>query len=234
MIKKIVNKNKKILKISLLFLVLSFCYVVFAQNQRVTVFNTQNKGYLFKTNSDNNLKFEVSYDNYSPYISFGYINPRNQQGNYITNINKFSIRNTLPAIFFYSESPVSYGTKSIVMKFTTNTLEIRKAGPRQENYPYLANVEADLSDLIAIYACSYGWWLSNTDARGQSATAGTCLGKPGFYSNRIQPPPGVVNNINPTTCFGDNSGYVLIDMCPDDCGYRLDDFGMTICIKNKY
>jgi hypothetical protein len=218
MIKKIVNKNKKILKISLLVLVLTFCYIVFAQNQRVTVFNTQNKGYLFKTNTDNNLKFEISYDNHSPYISFGYINPRNQQGDYITNINKFSIRNTVSGIFFYSESPVSYGTKSIVMKFTTNTLEIRKAGPRQE-YQYLANVEANLSDLI----------------NNQRATVGTCLGKPGDYNSQRRP-PGVVNNINPTTCFGDNSGYVLIDMCPDDCGVggsQVDDFGMTICIKNK-
>jgi hypothetical protein len=233
MIKKIVNKNKKILKIYLLVLVLSFCYVVFAQNQRVTVFNTQNKGYLFKTNTDNNLKFEISYDNHSPYISFGYINPRNQQGDYITNTNRFSIRNTPIGIFFYSESPVSYGTKSIAMKFTTNTLEIRKAGPRQEHYPYLAKVEADLSDLIAIYTCSYVWWLSNRDVNGQPATAGTCLGKPGYYNSQRRP-LGVVNNINPTTCFGDNSGYVLIDMCPDDCGNEFDDFGMTICIKNKY
>jgi len=234
MIEKIVNKNKKIFKISLLVLVLSFCYVVFAQNQKVTVFNTQNKGYLFKTNTDNNLKFEISYDNRSPYISFGYINPRNQQGDYITNINKFSIRNTVSGIFFYSESPVSYGVKSIAMKFTTNTLEIRKAGPRQENYPYLANVEADLSDLIAIYTCDYGWWQSNRDRNNQPATAGTCLGKPGYYSNQRRPPGVDNNNINPTTCFGDNSGYVLIDMCPDDCGWRgADDFGMTICIKNK-
>ncbi len=232
MIEKIVNKNKKILNISLLVLVLSFCYIVFAQNQRVTVFNTQNKGYLFKTNTDNNLKFEISYDNFSPYISFGYIRPTNQQGNYINNINKFSIRNTVAGIFFYSESPVSYGIKSIAMKFTTNTLEIRKAGPRQEHYPYLANVEADLSDLIAIYTCSYDWWLSDR-VNNQPATAGTCLGKPGFYNSQRRPPGVDNNNINPTTCFGDNSGYVLIDMCPDDCGDRLDDFGMTICIKNK-
>jgi hypothetical protein len=233
MIEKIINKNKKILMISLLVLVLSFCYIVFAQNQRITVFNTQNKGYLFKTNTDNNLKFEISYDNVSPYISFGYINPRNQQGDYITNINKFSIRNTPIGIFFYSESPVSYGTKSIAMKFTTNTLEIRKAGPRQE-YQYLANVEADLSDLIAIYTCRDDWWLSDR-VNNQRATVGTCLGKPGDYNSQRRP-PGVVNNINPTTCFGDNSGYVLIDMCPDDCGVggsEVDDFGMTICIKNK-
>jgi hypothetical protein len=120
------------------------------------------------------------------------------------------------------------------MKFTTNTLEIRKAGPRQEYYPHLANVEADLSGLIAIYTCDWGWWRSRVGINNQTATSGTCLGKPGYYNNQRRPPGVDNNNINPTTCFGDNSGYVLIDMCSDDCGWRgADDFGMTICIKNK-
>jgi len=128
-------------------------------------------------------------------------------------------------IFFYSETPMPQGDYSVVMKLTHETLDIRKKGPRDANYDKLAKIGGDISKLIAIYTCSFDQWQNG----------GTCLGKIGGpYS--VLPPGATITSrgyVNPTTCFGNNSGYVLIDMCPDDCGNNYDDFGMTICIKNK-
>jgi hypothetical protein len=222
-----------------LFLISALVFLNVVLSQGSTLFKTENRGFRLVTNQDPNLVFELSYDTSSAYLTFGYKSLTSAP----INSSKFSIRPSVRNMgsILYSEAPNEYGGRTfIAMQMDPNASSVifRWKDEAREGLQRFPKIYGNIKDLIAIYNCTDGNWLDWQSG----SNPGTCLGKYGWYS--ATPPGGtyLFNDgsskvyLNPQTCFGDNSGIVLQEICTGDCGdrARFDDAALTICIRTKY
>jgi len=217
-----------------LFLIAALVFLNVVLSQGSTLFKTENRGFRLVTNQDPNLKFELSYDTSSAYLIFGYKSLTSAP----INSSKFTIRPSVRNMgsILYSEAPNEYGGRTfIAMQMNPNASSVTfRWQDEARNLQRFPKIYGNIKDLIAIYNCSDSAWRHGT-------TTGTCLGKRGSYS--ATPPGGTYLGdwrgaklyLNPSTCFGDNSGIVLQEICTGDCNDSgpSDDGALTICIR-KY
>lgn len=198
------------------FFIIFLINFVFSQTNKLTLFKTENKGFKFITNQNNNAGFKLDSDSISAYLLFGsssgfrtVIRPSHYGGSYIYSV----VPNDYGGISYNLINLSPEGTSTSFVYNNTARSGVEK----------YARIYANLKYAIAIYNCSYPAWLNG----------GTCLGKIGFYSNNNLPPGVRVEGgyyYNPTTCFGNNEGRVLQEICTGDCGYIYDDSALTICV----
>ncbi|MCS7184214.1 MAG: hypothetical protein NZ866_02630 [Patescibacteria group bacterium] len=235
------NRNKFYIIVCLIFSLFIFSNLSFSQSQsKFTLFKTDNYGFKFITNQLIGLEFKLSSDDFSSFLNFGYT--RAEVGlNNSTISSKFIIRPShYGGSYLYSITPNNYGGERYTMinlrPFNSSTIFIFNDTAR-EGMERLAKIYTNLESAIAIYSCSPNSWLYQNPRY-------TCLGKYGYYSDRLgsQPPPGASSTnyydrgariyINPSNCFGNNQGRVLQEICTGDCT-RGDDSALTICVLDK-
>lgn len=216
-------KKLVILTLSLIFIILIINFV-FGQSNKFTLFKIENRGFKFITTQNSRAELRLDSDEISPYLLFGsstglraIIRPSHYGGSYIYS----TLRD-------YTEADKYV---SINLRPNTGSVYFLYENRLRPGLQYAA-IYANLEKAIAIYNCSWNDWLN-------SSPVGTCLGKRGYYTG-TQPeqlPPGVIWNqnrrihTNPNTCFGNNAGRVLQEICTGDCGGgNGDDSALTICV----
>jgi hypothetical protein len=230
-----------------LFLISALVFLNVVLSQGSTLFKTENRGFRLITNQDPNLVFELSSEsseNNIAYLAFGYKNLASAT----INSSRFIIEPSVGNIgsILYSESPTTSRDKVFIgMNMNPNASSVKFIWQDEsiESYESIEGLQrfpkiyGNIKDLIAIYNCPVTFWTYG-DIYYSSRTYGTCLGKRGLYSAT---PPGATTYlgsdrgakiyVNPSTCFGDDSGIVLQEICTGNCDG--DDGALTICIRTK-
>lgn len=231
------KKNLLIIVLTLFFIILVINFV-FGQNQKLTLFKTENKGFKFITNQLPNLEFKLSSDNFSAYMSFGYNTLTSGLNNPTISVRTIIRPSHYGGSYIYSETPNNYGGKKYIMmnmRPTNSSTIFLFNDTSREGLERLAKIYANIESSIAIYNCSWNAWLIDNPRY-------TCLGKAGYYKDGTAPPGasstdgydgGLRIYINPSTCFGNSSGRVLQEICTGDCEGYSDDSALTICVLNQ-